>query len=778
MAEQSTRSDRHSTKIIYDQLFHSGLGPSKLKDAVIGGRFFQISQDTIGVSGRSLVWKLFLLRDEPLEPRTDQPPVPPVESLRIHRKQYSELLMEKMRAPDGSYDDSFVVPGLSIPRKNLQFAINLDRNNPLSLDNDNPWKEWFAAVDLRKTIQQDVERTFPELDYFRDEDVQQQLSNILFLYATMHPDIGYRQGMHELLAPLYYAIDYDSTAEDTISPIEDSAFSEMCSRIWVAADSWALFSSLMKRISQWYEWRETSVPAVSSPHGQINLQPYVSPIVQACGHIQGTLLKCVDPSLYAAMQTAGVEPQIYGLRWLRLLFTREFSMDDAMVLWDGIFACAFPVAEVAQWLCVAMLIRIRTKLISSDFSGQLTYLLRYPPCPTPEQRTPHHAVVLLQQATALRTAPTPSTGAALMIENRNLLGIPLEVPDVPTPSRQRSGLQQRGHPSSGYNAHTQGSVPVRQPHQIGLPELISRGLLDRGEMLGINKTVMNAVSELKRNLPELAASLVRTPSSAPASYAAYPLRDEKAPEEGPAWDHRNRFEVDREISELRQTNKRLGDSVTSILEILRQDEEKAEDREQLRLRKSQALDALSFVKDVLQGAVPDIEEQTLFGEENRTREPRPESSGQNVPAYRSTPRTISRPIAASKSSSDARNTKNLFGSLLRDARQSSSGTMFAPMSSNGFVRLPSSPSSSSSISTPNVTSTSLSSLSHTRSQSSSLPARSNAALCTPPRMAASPFSQLPDGETHGVFRPGTGAPGDQSPKVQNEIQHDPLGVLR
>ena len=47
-------------------------------------------------------------------------------------------------------------------------------------------------------------------------------------------------------------------------------------------------------------------------------------------------------------------------RWLRLLFTREFSMDDAMVLWDGLFACD-PSFDLAPWICVAMLIRIRNK---------------------------------------------------------------------------------------------------------------------------------------------------------------------------------------------------------------------------------------------------------------------------------------------------------------------------------------------------------------------------------------------------------------------------------
>ena len=32
---------------------------------------------------------------------------------------------------------------------------------------------------------------------------------------------------------------------------------------------------------------------------------------------------------------------------------------------------------------------------------------------------------------------------------------------------------------------------------MAIPEMIARGLLERGESLGINKTVMNAVSELK-----------------------------------------------------------------------------------------------------------------------------------------------------------------------------------------------------------------------------------------------------------------------------------------
>lgn len=107
------------------------------------------------------------------------------------------------------------------------------------------------------------------------------------------------------------AIDFDSVAESESSG-QDPLFSELCSRSWVSADSWALFSSLMRNISHWYEWREPTLP-LSLSGGPINLKPYVSPIIQTCNNIQSTLLKSVDPVLHDTMQSAGVEPQIYGL---------------------------------------------------------------------------------------------------------------------------------------------------------------------------------------------------------------------------------------------------------------------------------------------------------------------------------------------------------------------------------------------------------------------------------------------------------------------------------
>jgi TBC1 domain family protein 5 len=121
--------------------------------------------------------------------------------------------------------------------------------------------------------------------------------------------------MHELLAPLYYAVDYDSISEGDKTPGDDQKLCELCSRTWVAADAWALFETLLRGISQWYEWRETPLSDASPfyPHGPTNMEPHVVPIIETCNRIQSTHLRRVDPFLWENMHAAGIEPQIYGM---------------------------------------------------------------------------------------------------------------------------------------------------------------------------------------------------------------------------------------------------------------------------------------------------------------------------------------------------------------------------------------------------------------------------------------------------------------------------------
>ena len=129
--------------------------------------------------------------------------------------------------------------------------------------------------------------------------------------------------MHELLAPLYFAVSYDAITRDENDHYQE--LEELCSADYVAADAWALFQFVMDGVSRWYEWREplgTDVLNSSSSgfpnhvhiqNGQNGMQPYVAPIVQACTEIQSTLLRQCDPHLWQHMQKVGIEPQIYGM---------------------------------------------------------------------------------------------------------------------------------------------------------------------------------------------------------------------------------------------------------------------------------------------------------------------------------------------------------------------------------------------------------------------------------------------------------------------------------
>ncbi|KAJ7172546.1 rab-GTPase-TBC domain-containing protein [Mycena filopes] len=741
----------------YSKLFSSGTSLSKIRDAALADRLF--TSNTLEIPGRSLAWKLFLLPDEPLQPLQDAGVTPPLASLRASRKKYAELLTEHMRAPDGSYEEGFVIPGSSLSPERRASTKNLDTNNPLSLSNENPWKVWFSSVELRKTILQDVERTFPEIAFFREPEVQIQLTNILFIYSTVtNPAIGYRQGMHELLAPLYYAVDYDSVEENG----DDTTIQDLCSRTWVAADAWALFEAVMRGASRWYEWQEPTAASQSSAspfttHVNISagppaeIKPYITPAIQACHRIHN-LLRSTDPLLFKSMQAAGIEPQIYGIRWLRLLYTREFDLPSAMKLWDGLFACD-PTFELVPWICVAMLIRIRNDLIPSDYSGQLTSLLRYPSHPTVDG--PHHTSILLQQALALQMSRTPSAGSAVVIENRNFLNIPTEVPEPPPPPQRRGARPRDKNPTAaGAGARPNADSRPQPAPQMGL-EVFARGLLERGENLGINKTIMSAVPELRRNLSELAASFVRSPTA-----PSFPMEDERMPNERPPWEPKSRLEIEREIASLQSTNKRLSESLGWAVDVLLRDEAEAKDLARLQQSKREALEAISYVRDVLARNLTDIEEEQLFGEDEIAR--RKQAAQDKLKPLTGSSVHVPQPAAAPPPAPVADPRPKVVATA-------ASFSLPQPIASSASAPPPS---TRSALSPPTSPSASLAPWHYTRSSFGSatpggLP---SAALPRIPPPTSAAIRRVPEA-TRESPRPAPPA------RPQSKTEHDPLGVL-
>ncbi len=75
--------------------------------------------------------------------------------------------------------------------------------------------------------------------------------------------------------------------------------------------------------------------------------------------------------------------------------------------------------------------------------------------------------------------------------------------------------------------------------------------------------------------------------------------------------------MEREIASLRVVNKRLGDSLSWIVDVLLLDESGTPDPGLLKKKRREAVESLAYVRDVLVSNATDVEEDRLIGEEER-----------------------------------------------------------------------------------------------------------------------------------------------------------------
>src|SRR5438270_7611276 len=93
--------------------------------------------------------------------------------------------------------------------------------------------------------------------FFREPSTQKKLLDILFIYSKLNPDTGYRQGMHELLAPISYAVDCVKKDPGSLHQGEEIENEEMMLDILDAAfvehDAFNLFCAVMQTTKAFYE---------------------------------------------------------------------------------------------------------------------------------------------------------------------------------------------------------------------------------------------------------------------------------------------------------------------------------------------------------------------------------------------------------------------------------------------------------------------------------------------------------------------------------------------
>ena len=231
--------------------------------------------------------------------------------------------------------------------------------DPLSTTANNPWDANFKDMQLKEIIARDTQRIFPELKLFRQDWVQELIKNVLFVWCKVvgfaDEHVQYRQGMHEIAAVILYALvndenpngitlDQDSVVDVGLNNVDD-----------LEGDVFIIFKGIMHNISYLYSF------ATEQPIAAVSQRIFRE-------------LKEIDYPLYRHLLYLKIEPQLFCIRWLRLLFCREFTISQTIIVWNSILDDF----EMINWIAIQMLLRIKSELMDNDYNAVMQLLMKYP----------------------------------------------------------------------------------------------------------------------------------------------------------------------------------------------------------------------------------------------------------------------------------------------------------------------------------------------------------------------------------------------------------------
>ncbi|KIV81207.1 hypothetical protein PV11_08639 [Exophiala sideris] len=361
--------------------------------------------------------------------------------------------------------------------------------DPLADDEASPWSTLRQDEEAREEIFQDVTRCMQDNYFFREPATQKKLLDILFIYAKLNPDVGYRQGMHELLAPILWVIQQDAvdavSVPDTSKDAEGVDFMlEVLDAKHVEHDAFSLFCALMQTAKAFYEIGESRDSSL---------------IIERSKRIHDDILASIDPELALHMHVIGILPQIYSIRWIRLLFGREFEFQDVLRIWDLLFAENLK-PDIIDLTCVAILLRCRWSLIEADYTTAITSLTHYTVSGPSEPRS------LVKDAIFLGRNQNIEAGATVIQHYTGRRPKQTEAPNSRSSSVARTTRtpQHRHSPSA-----SPGRLASSQKQLEGLFQEVTGGLQKRTEGWNVSKAVRSAVGEVRRGMNSYQTSQAR-----------------------------------------------------------------------------------------------------------------------------------------------------------------------------------------------------------------------------------------------------------------------------
>ncbi|KAG4380837.1 hypothetical protein GLYMA_15G028000v4 [Glycine max] len=160
--------------------------------------------------------------------------------------------------------------------------------------NEERVSEWLWTL---HRIVVDVVRTDSHLEFYEDKRNLARMSDILAVYAWVDPSTGYCQGMSDLLSPF-------------VVIFEDNA------------DAFWCFEMLLRRMRENFQ--------MEGPTRVMNQ-------LRALWHI----LELLDKEMFAHLSKIGAESLHFAFRMLLVLFRRELSFNEALSMWEMMWAADF-----------------------------------------------------------------------------------------------------------------------------------------------------------------------------------------------------------------------------------------------------------------------------------------------------------------------------------------------------------------------------------------------------------------------------------------------------
>ncbi|KAK6945098.1 Rab-GTPase-TBC domain [Dillenia turbinata] len=305
-----------------------------------------------GGSLRATTWKLLLGYLPPSRDLWER-------ELTENRLKYKKLKEELLSTPTEVTRTKDKSDSSSEPETSSGTDGQLERHeisqedHPLSLGKASAWHQYFRHTEISDQIDRDLQRTHPDLKFFSGDTPsskksREAMKNILLLFAKLNPAICYVQGMNEVLAPIFYVFSTDADEQNAAN---------------AEADSFSCFVRLLSdSVDHFCQQLDNSPVGIHSTLSRLS-----------------EMLRANDDELWRHLEfKTKVNPQFYAFRWITLLLTQEFNFNSIMRIWDSLLSNPFGVQDMLLRVCCAMLLCVKSRLLSGDFTANLKLLQHYP----------------------------------------------------------------------------------------------------------------------------------------------------------------------------------------------------------------------------------------------------------------------------------------------------------------------------------------------------------------------------------------------------------------